>query len=173
MLRLLSLREHFTDVSIEPETLELLQGHVACSIDATTAVGRAAEAVKCLCHGPLGRWVEEGEFITSLDALWTSEEGHGWNIKDQAWITAVVDVNQISVQVQVLISAHLYRSVCWLVGLCRWWKVDLGIQSIWGDIDSGDGLGGELGVVDDHFLDLRVGWLWPERNEWCHCVGVG
>ena len=85
----------------------------------------------------------------------------------------MVDVNQISVQVQVLISAHLHRSVCWLIGLCRWWKIDLGIQSIWGDIDFGDGLGGELGVVDDHFLDLWVGWLWPERNEWCHCIGVG
>lgn len=81
----------------------------------------------------------------------------------------MVDVYQIAVQVEVLISAHLDGGVGWFISLSCWWKVDLGVESIWRDLNSGDGFGSKFGIVDDDLLDVRPRWLWPERNEWCHC----
>ena len=85
----------------------------------------------------------------------------------------MVYVNQVAVQVEVLISAHLDGGVGWLIGLSCWWKVDFGVESVWRDLNSGDGLGSKFGIVDDDLLDLRPRWLWPERNEWCHCCFGG
>lgn len=58
----------------------------------------------------------------------------------QAWLTAVIDVNQIAVEVQMLVLAHLDCSISWRSGLGRRWEVDLRVQSEWCDIDSADGL---------------------------------
>lgn len=99
-----------------------------------------------------------------------------WSSKSatyQAWLTAVVDVYQIAVQVEVLISAHLDSGVSWLIGLSCWWEVDLGVESVWCNLNSGDGLRSKFGIVDDDLLDLRPRWLWPEGNEWCHCCFGG
>lgn len=63
------LSAELDDVAIEPDTVELGFGHVAGTSDAASAGGRSAEAVERLSHVPFSRGVEEGEFITRLDAL--------------------------------------------------------------------------------------------------------
>lgn len=82
MLRLVTLSNHVANVSIEPETLELLGRHVACTIDAAATVAGATEAIKWLGHGPLRGWVEEGKLVTDGETLWTGKEGHGRDVEN-------------------------------------------------------------------------------------------
>lgn len=82
VLRLVALSNHFADVSIKPQALELLCGHLASAVDAAAAVAGTTETVEWLGHGPLGGRVEECKLVTDLETLGASKEGQRWNIED-------------------------------------------------------------------------------------------
>ena len=82
VLRLIALGNHVTDVSVEPQALELLRGHLASAVDAAAAVAGTTETVEWLRHGPLGGRVEESKLVTDLETLWASKEGHRWNVEN-------------------------------------------------------------------------------------------
>ena len=74
VLRVIALGNHVADVSVEPQTLELLCGHLASAVDAAAAVAGTTETVEWLGHGPLGGRVEECKLVTDLETLWASKE---------------------------------------------------------------------------------------------------
>jgi hypothetical protein len=81
----------------------------------------------------------------------------------------VVDVQQVAVEVQVLVTAELNGSVGRAVGQGTRRECHLGVECKGGERHPGDALGGELGIVDDDLLDVRMGWTVPGRGEWsCH-----
>ena len=95
-----------------------------------------------------------------------------WWDTDERGITRVVDVQQIAVEVQVLVTAHLDGGVGRLVGRGAWWEVKLGEDGEGRQGHFGDALGAELGLVDDDLLDIGVGGLnpvWRERGHCCLC----
>lgn len=92
------------------------------------------------------------------------------NHTDKGRLAAVVDVEQIAVQVQVLVTAILNRRVRGLGGIRAGRKVEAGIKAPGRHGHLGEALGLELGFVDDDLLDLGVGGLNPVRRERGHCV---
>jgi len=84
---------------------------------------------------------------------------------DHRRITGVVDVQQVRIEVQVLLLAHLDSGISWLVGWRTRGKVEGRIEGKRGEGDPGEALGGELGLVDDDLLNVRVRRLCPMRCE--------
>jgi hypothetical protein len=87
---------------------------------------------------------------------------------DKRRFTGVVNVQKITVQVQMLVSSHLNSCVCWLRCNSARRKCHLGEDGKGRECHSGQALGGVLGFIDDDLLDVRVGWLSPVRLDWSH-----
>jgi hypothetical protein len=81
----------------------------------------------------------------------------------------MVDVHQVRVEVQVLVTAHLNRGICGLVGRGAWWEGELGEEGVGWERHAGDGSCGELsGRGAEDLLDLGMRGLGPVGSEWCH-----
>lgn len=67
----------------------------------------------------------------------------------------MINIHQITIQIQMLVLSHLNRSIRWFVGLGAWWEVEFGEDSVGWEGYFGEGLGGEVrGVAgEDNFLD--------------------
>lgn len=85
----------------------------------------------------------------------------------------MVDVKQVTVQVQVLVTAVLNRRIRRLVRHSAGWEAHFGVQAKGRNGESRQGLGGELGFIDDDFLDLGVRRLSPGWGKRCHCDESG
>lgn len=82
----------------------------------------------------------------------------------------MVNIHQITVQIQVLISTHLNCGIRCLGSRRTWWKGEFGKDTEGREVDEGDGLGSELLRVGrkDNLLDEWVRGLRPVGGEWCH-----
>ena len=89
---------------------------------------------------------------------------------DKRRLAAVVDVQQVAVEVQVLVTAILNRRIRGLGGIRAGREIEAGVQTPGRDGDPGEALGLELGLVDDDFLDFGVGGANPVRRERGHRV---
>lgn len=93
---------------------------------------------------------------------------------NNARLTRVIDIHQITIQIQMLVPSHLHSGISWFLSLGTWWEAHLRVESVGWEVDFGEGLGGEvLGVGrEDHFLDGGVGRLGPGGREGCHSYGL-
>lgn len=74
----------------------------------------------------------------------------------------MVNINQITIQIQMFISSHLYRRIRRFLSACARWESHFCEESERWEGDAGDGLGGEfVGVCEEDFLDLGVRGLRP------------
>ena len=89
---------------------------------------------------------------------------------DKRWLTRVIDVQQVAVEVQVAMLADLHRGIGRVLGHSAGRKVELGIDSKGRQGHLGQALGGEFGAVDDDPLNGRVGGLMPMGGERAHCA---
>lgn len=70
----------------------------------------------------------------------------------------------------MLVASELDGSIRRAVGQSTRRERHLGIQAEGGHRDLGKTLGGELGFIDDDFLNLRVRRTSPSGSQWC-CHG--
>jgi len=82
----------------------------------------------------------------------------------------MVDVQKVTIQVQVLVFAELHCSIGWLIASDKGarWKQQLGVQAEWWQRDLGQAFGGELMLVYNNLLNVRVGGLLPVGFEGRH-----
>lgn len=80
----------------------------------------------------------------------------------------MVDVQQIAVQVQVLVTATLDGRIRRLLGRRARGVLELGEQRKGRESNLGDALGRVLGLVDDEVKTVRVGGLDPVGLDGCH-----
>ena len=80
----------------------------------------------------------------------------------------MIDVQQVTVEVEVAVAAHLDSGVGGLGGDSAGREGHLCKDGEWRQRDLGQTLGGVLGVVDDDVLDVRVGRLGPVRLDGSH-----
>jgi hypothetical protein len=86
----------------------------------------------------------------------------------------MVDVQQITVQAEVGITASLDSSVGGLAGGCARREIELCVYGKGWKGDPRDALGSEfLGVYDDNFLNVWVRGLLPVGSERSHCDSFG
>lgn len=83
----------------------------------------------------------------------------------------MVDVQQITVQVEMAVLSHLHSGIGGLRCRCARRKRHLGVDGERRQSYLGEALGGEFSLVYYDILDIRVGRLLPMGSEWCHCVG--
>lgn len=81
----------------------------------------------------------------------------------------MVNVQQIAVEIQVLVLAHLHRGIGRLAGHGARRKLELGEQAKRRHRHLGQALGHEVGATGDDILDVRVGGLLPGWRKRCHC----
>jgi hypothetical protein len=111
--------------------------------------------------------------LRALNNSWSTAKSHKKIERErktyQAWLTAVVTIDKIAVQVQVLILSILDGSICRLVGLGARRKLKLGQNLKRCKLDIGGRrrckLGGR-GEVDGEYIGM--GRLLPVRNEGRH-----
>lgn len=84
----------------------------------------------------------------------------------------MVDVEQVAVEVQMLVFAHLNGSIGRLVGQGARREVQFDEQAKGRHGHFGQALGHEVGTADDDVLDVRVGGLLPGGLEGGHCESV-
>lgn len=80
----------------------------------------------------------------------------------------MVDEQQVAVEVQVALLARLDGRVGGLLGDGAGREGQLGVDGKGRQGDAGEALGGELGLVDDDLLDVRVRGLVPVGGEGGH-----
>lgn len=81
----------------------------------------------------------------------------------------MVDIQQIAVQVQVLVTATLDGRIRRLLGRRARGVLELGEQRERRQGNLGDALGRVLGLVDDEVKTVRVRGLDPVGLDGCHC----
>lgn len=84
----------------------------------------------------------------------------------------MVDIQQVAVEIQVLVTATLDGSIRRLVGRRAGGELELGKQRKGRQSNLGDALGRELGLVDDEVKTVRVGGLDPVGLDGSHCVCI-
>ncbi len=86
----------------------------------------------------------------------------------------MVNVQQVTVEVEVRVPASLDSRIGGLIGIGARRKGKLGKDGKWREGDAGQALCGEGGLVDDDFLDLEVGRLRPVGGDGRHgrCRGL-
>nr|pir hypothetical protein B9J10.210 [imported] - Neurospora crassa [Neurospora crassa] len=94
------------------------------------------------------------------------------NITYKRRLARVVDVQQVAVKIQVLVTATLDGSIRRLLGRRAGGKLELGEQRKGRQSNLGDALGRELGLVDDEVKTVRVGGLDPMGLDGSHYVVV-
>jgi len=68
---------------------------------------------------------------------------------NDARLTTMIHIHQITVQIHMLISARLHRCISRLFSLGARWEGEFRVDGVGREVDQGDGLGGEL---------VRVRW---------------
>lgn len=106
---------------VEIIALQLLASEVFCSGDVAETRRGSTFAVERLVHVPLGAWIKEGQSVAFLDtdeiSLLVSSWGNtnfndggvavGLDVEFDAGLTAVVDIEKVTVQFDVLGFGHL------------------------------------------------------------------
>ncbi|TLS30685.1 hypothetical protein PpBr36_03167 [Pyricularia pennisetigena] len=152
----ITLLEHLADEPVEPDALEVRGRHRLGARDGAAARGGAAQAGKGLGHVPLGGRVEEGQLLSGPYPLGPDQDGQVGRVEDERGVARVIDVQQVAVEVQVPVPADLHRGVRRLIGQGAGREGHLGVEGERGQSHAGAGHGGELGLIDNDFLDL--GW---------------
>lgn len=91
-------------------------------------------------------------------------------VTDKRRFTRVVNIQQVTVEVEMPIASHLHSGIRGLWGFCAWRKVEPGKQRKGRQSDAREALGGEFGLVDDDLLNVRVRGLLPMRSDGSHFV---
>jgi hypothetical protein len=90
---------------------------------------------------------------------------------DKGRLARVVDVQQVTVQVHVLFASNLDGCIRSRFSYVTRGECHLGEQAEGRKSDFGEALRGELGLVNDDFLDLGIGRPSPMRRERAHFSG--
>lgn len=80
----------------------------------------------------------------------------------------MIDIHQVTVEIEMTVSAHLYGGIRGLSGYGAWRKVELSIDGKWRPFYLGQAFGGKSFLVDDDLLDGGVRGLLPMRIEGGH-----
>lgn len=84
----------------------------------------------------------------------------------------MININQITIQIKVLLNSHLNSSISRLLSQRAWWKGELCKEGVGREINHGDGFCEEfLFFVDEDFLNFWVRGLGPEGGKGCHFAG--
>ena len=108
-------------------------------------------------------------------AIWQYALKHGTaetGMTDEGRVARVVDVQQVTVEVQMLVCTELDRRICRFCCRRAWREGQLCIDCKRREVYPRDALGGKVFFVNDNLLNVRVGGLLPLRLDWCHCVKV-
>lgn len=88
---------------------------------------------------------------------------------DKRRFTRVVNVQQVTVEVEMSIASHLHRGIRGLRGFRARRKVQSGKKGKRWESNAGEALGGEFSLVEnDDFLNVGVRWLLPMRSKGSH-----
>lgn len=87
---------------------------------------------------------------------------------DERGFARVVDVEQVTVEIQVLVLAELDSCITRFDCEGARWEIHLGKNCKGRKRDFGKAFSHEAAIVDDNLLDLRMGWLVPMRRDSRH-----
>lgn len=137
---------------IQKIPLELLATHVPGPADPTSTTARATLTLERLIHLPFGAGIEEGQLVAFTDALGIpllvfpgrdADFDHGFlrvgeDVEFQAGFAAVVDVEKVAVQLDVLGLGDLHTRPPFRGGDGEWRAGEAGHQGSRGERGGGD-----------------------------------
>ena len=81
----------------------------------------------------------------------------------------MVDVQQVTVEIKVAVTASLHGGIGWFRSTGAWWESQLCKYCKRSKSNLGKALGAVLGLVDDELERVGVGGLLPVRGDGGHC----